>query len=86
MTLQSLILARFAEIDWRVSAKDEEHRRIQIKRRARNFRDLCRAQNMAFKLPDTLIDSITDSELDYLKECLANFNVVKRADYFWEAK
>lgn len=62
----------------------EQMRALLVKRKAREFAQMVKAENMAFKLPDELIDWLRDDELAPFQEWLKAFGLQKRADYRWE--
>ena len=67
-----------------ITTKNPMSRAALLKRRARQFRDTCRRDNMAYKIPDPFFDSITDQELEIFKAHLRGFGMRQRADFFWE--
>lgn len=55
-----------------------------VRAKARKFATMVKQSNMAHKIPDDIIDSLTDDEVRYFMECLTQFRLVKRKDYLWE--
>lgn len=63
-----------------------EKRAVLVRARARAFAASVKADRMAHKLPDELIDWLEDSEIPTLKEHLQAFGLQQRADWLWEPK
>lgn len=62
----------------------EEVRRLQVRRKAREFARMVRTSNMAHKVPDEIIDWLKDDEVAPFKEHLRAFRLVQRKDFYWE--
>lgn len=64
----------------------QEIRATLVRAKARAFAKSVKGTNLAFKLPEELIDWLKDEEVPEFKQHLNNFGLVQRKDYLWEEK
>jgi hypothetical protein len=62
----------------------EDIKRAKIRAKARKFAETVRESNMACRIPDDVVDSLTDDEIPLFMEYCKQFRIVQRKDYFWE--
>ena len=67
-----------------ITSNNPMTRAVLLKRRARQFRDICRRDNMAHKVPDPFFDSITNKEWAIFEAHLRSLGMRKREDFRWE--
>lgn len=61
-----------------------EKRAILVRAKARGFAKSVKGTNLAFKLPEELIDWLKDEEIVPFKAYLNCFGLVQRKDSLWE--
>lgn len=61
-------------------------RRMEVRRRAKDFAMMVRESNMAHKLGDELIDWLKDEEFEQFDEYLRRFRLIRRPDGLWEER
>lgn len=66
---------------------DEMHKAL-IRAKARKWASYIRNEGHGFAhtIPDSIVDSMSDADLQYFMEVLPQYRVVRRDDWKWEAR